>query len=61
MERSIKIFKSLEEQERFNEQQMISTSAFQRFRKLYQMQEFTRLLRPSSDKTRKITIRKWIS
>lgn len=61
MARSIKIFKSFDEQQKFNDEQMRSTTPIQRFKSLFQMQEFTRLLHPSVDKTRKIIIRKWIS
>jgi hypothetical protein len=61
MERSIKIFRSFDEQEQYNLEQARSTTPLQRFQKLYEMQEFTRRFHPSNDKTRKIVIRKWIS
>lgn len=61
MKRSIKIFKSFEEQEAYHFEQMINTTARERFRKLYLMQQMTSLLHPVGDKRRKIIIHKWTS
>lgn len=61
MNKSIRIFKSLEEQERFHKNLMHQTTVADRFRKLYQMQQMTKLLHPFTDKSRKILIRKWTS
>jgi hypothetical protein len=59
MNKSVRIFKSLEEQEQFHKDLMLQTSVADRFRKLYQMQQITKLLHPVTDKSRKIQIRKW--
>jgi len=57
MEKSIRIFKSHEEQEQYYKQLMLQSSIIERFRKLYQMQQMTRLLHPVVDHSRKIEIR----
>lgn len=57
MERKIRVFKNFEEQEAFHRQQMKKTSTKERFRRLYQMQQITRLFHPAFDQTRKIIIR----
>lgn len=59
MAKSIRIFKSFEEQEQFHKESMLHTTALERFRKLYQMQQMTKLLHPVTDTSRKIIIRKW--
>ena len=61
MNRSVLIFKSFQEQEQFHKDLMRQTTVADRFRKLYQMQELTKLLHPVADKSRKIQIRKWTS
>ena len=61
MNRSIRIFKSLEEQEQYYRNVMLQSTATERFRKLYIMQQMTRLLHPVNDHSRKIQIRKWTS
>jgi hypothetical protein len=61
MNRSVHIFKSLDEQRRFHKNLMLQTTVADRFRKLYQMQQLTKLLHPVTDKSRKILIRKWTS
>lgn len=61
MNRSVHIFKSLDEQQRFHKNLMLQTTVADRYRKLYQMQQMTKLLHPVTDKFRKILIRKWIS
>lgn len=61
MNRFVNIFKSLDEQEQFHKLLMRQTTVTDRFRKLYQMQQITRLLHPVTDKPRKIEIRKWTS
>lgn len=61
MSRTVRIFKSFEEQEQYQKNLMLHSTVTMRFRKLYQMQQFARLLRPIADKTRKIQIRQWTS
>jgi hypothetical protein len=51
----------MEAQEQYHRELMLQTTVMQRFRKLYQMQQMTKLLRPATDTTRKIQIRKWTS
>lgn len=60
MSKIVRIFKSLEEQEQNHKDLMLQTTVIERFRKLYKMQQMTKLLRPAADTTRKIQIRKWI-
>ncbi|HYM93619.1 MAG TPA: hypothetical protein VET23_05725 [Chitinophagaceae bacterium] len=57
MNKSVRIFKSFEEQEQYYKKQMLQSSIAERFRKLYQMQQMTRLLHPITDNSRKIQIR----
>ena len=57
MEKFIRIFKSHEEQEQYYKQFMLRSSVIERFRKLYLMQQMTRLLHPIDDHSRKIQIR----
>ena len=61
MARSIHIFHSFEEQEKFHKELMQKTTAIERFRNLFAMQQMTRLLHPTDDTARKIVIRKWTS
>lgn len=61
MSKFIRIFKSFGEQEQYHKEMMLQSTVEMRFRKLKQMQEFSRLLHPVADKTRKIQIRKWTS
>jgi hypothetical protein len=61
MNKTVHIFKSFEEQEQFHKDLMLQTNVAERFRKLYQMQQMTKLLHPVTDKSRKILIRKWTS
>lgn len=61
MGRIVRIFKSSKEQEQYQKNLMLHSTVTMRFRKLYQMQQFTRLLHPVADKTRKIQIRQWTS
>ncbi len=61
MNKSVHIFKSLDEQEQFHKNLMLQSTVEDRFRKLYQMQQMTKLLHPVTDKSRKILIRKWTS
>jgi hypothetical protein len=61
MNKSIRIFKSIKEQEEYHQQLMLHSSVADRFRKLYQMQQMNSLLHPVVDKVRKIHIGKWIS
>lgn len=61
MNKSVRIFKSFEEQEQFHKNLMLQTNVAERFRKLYQMQEMSKLLHPVTDKSRKIQICKWTS
>ncbi len=57
MARSIRIFKSFEEQEQYHQELMINTTPAERFRKLYLMQQLTKKFHPVTDKERKIIIR----
>lgn len=57
----IRIFNSFEEQENFHRELMLRSDAKERFRKLYFMQQMSIMLHPSTDKSRKIKIRKWTS
>ena len=59
MNKAVRIFKSMEEQEQYHRQLMIQSTIAERFRKLYQMQQLTKLLHPVIDHSRKIQIRKW--
>jgi hypothetical protein len=59
MKKVIRIFKSMQEQEEYHQQIMLESTVAERFRKLYQMQQMTRLLHPIADTSRKIQIRKW--
>jgi hypothetical protein len=56
MSKSIRIFKSFEEQEKYNHELMINTTPEERFRKLYIMQQMTKKFHQITDKTRKIII-----
>ena len=56
MSKSIHIFKSFEEQEKYQNEMMINTTPEERFRKLYQMQQLTKKFHPVTDKSRKIII-----
>lgn len=58
MERSIKIFKSFEEQELYHRQLMIDSTATSRFIDLCKMQQWTKTFRPSKNPQRKIIIHK---
>lgn len=57
MSKSIKIFKSFEEQERYNLEMMAKSTPEERFRKLYQMQQLTKMFHPVTDRSPKIIIR----
>ena len=61
MNKAIRIFKSLEEQEQYHKELMLASTITERFRKLYQMQQMTKLLHPGADNSRKIQIGKWTS
>ncbi len=61
MRKFVQIFKSVEEQQQFHKERMLQTTVADRFKKLYEMQQFTRLLHPVADSSRKIIIRKWTS
>lgn len=54
--RTIKIFKSFEEQEKYALDLMRSTTPLQRFQRLYRMQQWTKKFHPAKDKSRKIII-----
>ena len=56
MSKSIKIFKSFEEQEQYHLEMMAKSTPEERFRALYLMQQMTKKLHPVIDKTRKIII-----
>ena len=57
MSKTIRIFKSFEEQEQYNLEMMAKTTPEERFRKLYRMQQLTKMFHPVTDKSRKIIIR----
>ncbi|MEP6947763.1 MAG: hypothetical protein ABI863_00750 [Ginsengibacter sp.] len=57
MSKSIRIFKSFEEQEMFYLELMRNSTIEERFRKLYMMQKMTKTLHPPKDSKRKIIIR----
>jgi hypothetical protein len=57
MARSIYIFKSFEEQEQFHKELMKQTTVVERFKKLFAMQQLTKLLHPINNTERKIIIR----
>lgn len=61
MNKSVRIFRSLEEQELYHKKIMLQSTEMERFKRLYQMQQITKLLHPVTDNSRKIQIRKWIS
>ncbi len=56
MGKSIKIFKSFEEQEQYHKELMFKTTPNERFKKLYRMQQMTKKFHPVSDKSRKLII-----
>lgn len=56
MSKTIKIFRSFEEQEQYNLEMMAKTTPEERFRALYQMQQLSNKFHPVKDKTRKIII-----
>lgn len=56
MEKSIRIFKSFKERDKFHLDQMRNSTIENRFKKLYMMQEITKLLHPPKNLERKITI-----
>lgn len=57
MSKTIKIFKSFEEQEMYHKELMLNSTPHERFKALYQMQQMTRKFRPVTDKSRKIIIK----
>ena len=61
MQKSIRIFKSFEEQKQYHKELMLNSTATERFQKLYQMQQITKWFHPVTDHSRKIIIRKWTS
>ncbi len=61
MNRLVHIFKSVDEQQQFHKELMLQTTVADRFRKLYQMQQITKLFHPVTNKSRKILIGKWTS
>jgi hypothetical protein len=56
MAKTIRIFKSFEEQEQYSLEQMSKTTPLERFRNLYRMQKLSKLFNPVADKSRKIVI-----
>lgn len=56
MERSIKIFKSFEEQEEYYLEKMLKTTALERFKNLFEMQRLTLLFHPTVNEVRRIII-----
>ena len=58
MAKSIKIFRSFEEQEEYALESMRKTTALQRFQNLFRMQSLNHLLHPLKNTERKIIIHK---
>lgn len=58
MARSIKIFKSFEEQEMYQLEEMRNTTPLERFKRLFRMQQLTKLFHPAKDTARRIIIHK---
>lgn len=58
MGREIKIFKSFQEQENYHVEMMRSSTALERLKTLFRMQQTTKLFHPVTDKVRKIIIHK---
>ena len=58
MKREIKIFKSFEEQEQYHLYLLSQSSVADRFKKLYRMQQWTKLFHPATDTKREIIIHK---
>jgi hypothetical protein len=56
MAKTIKIFKSFEEQEMYHKERMLNTTPLERFKTLYQMQQMSKKFHPETDKFRKIII-----
>ncbi len=56
MNKSLHIFRSFEEQEQFHTELMSNSNIMERFRKLYEMQQMTRLLHPIKNSPREIKI-----
>ncbi len=56
MDKSIRILKSFKEHDKFQLEQMRNSTIENRFRKLYMMQEITKLLHPPKSSERKIII-----
>jgi hypothetical protein len=56
MAKTIRIFKSFEEQEQYNLEQMSKTTPLERFKNLYRMQKISKRLNPVTDTSRKIVI-----
>ncbi len=59
MSKSIRIFKSFEDQEAYHLELMMNSTVEERFRKLYLMQKMTRSFHHEKDSKRKIIIKKW--
>ena len=57
MARTIKIFKSFEEQEMYKQQILLNTTPLERFKALYQMQQLNKKFHPATEKSRKIIIK----
>lgn len=58
MAKTIKIFKSFEEQEEYALENMRTTTAIQRFQNLFRMQALNNLFHPAKNTERKIIIHK---
>ena len=56
MGKSIRIFKSFEEQEQYSLEQMSKTTPLERFKNLHRMQMLSGRFHPVTDKSRKIVI-----
>ncbi len=56
MSKSIKIFKSFEEQEQYHLELMANSSVIERFRALYQMQQLPKNIHPLPNNKRRIII-----
>lgn len=56
MGKTIKIFKSFEEQEQYKNELLINTTPHERFKALFEMQQVTKKFHSRDDKSRKIII-----
>jgi hypothetical protein len=58
MAKSIKIFKSFEDQEMYQLEEMRNTTPLERFKRLFHMQQLTKLFHPTTNTSRRIIIQR---